>query len=55
MAEIGRTINPFGTLVEYITITAKRQVKSVSVWKDNAERNILGLCCYVREEVCQET
>ena len=33
--------SPFETLVEYIPIT---QVKSTSVWKENADRKNLGLC-----------
>ena len=47
---------PFGTLVEYIPITAKAKSSiSTSVRKENAERNILRLCVTRWEEVGQAT
>ena len=34
---------PFGTSVKYIP-TSKKQVKDLSVWKENVEMSLLRLC-----------
>ena len=53
--EVWRTINSFWNISWVHPNNRDRQVTSTSVWRENAERNLLGLCATCGRSFGQET